>query len=190
MTQLPSLTGRNGTPVVGIVGWKKSGKTTLAVRLIRELTGRGLKLATVKHAHHKFQVDDAETDSARHRRAGAGQVAIVSPERVAMIRELGGEPEPDFGDVLAMLEPCDLIVVEGYKSAAIAKIEARRTQSFNREPLAPADPFVMAIAADHPTDGHGRPVYALDDIAGLADLIEARCLGKSAALAQGAGPGA
>ena len=66
------------TPVIGIAGWKKSGKTTLAERLIAEFTRRGLKVATVKHAHHDFQIDDAETDSARHRRAGASQVAIVS----------------------------------------------------------------------------------------------------------------
>jgi molybdopterin-guanine dinucleotide biosynthesis adapter protein len=173
-----SVTGRNGTPIVAIVGWKKSGKTTLTVRLVAELSGRGLSVATVKHAHHKFQIDDAATDSARHRRAGARQVVVVSPERVAMIKELGSEPEPDFVDVVGMLDPCDLIVVEGYKSAPVAKIEARRTQSVSRQPLAVHDPLVMAIAADHPAEGEGRPVYHLDDIAGLADLIEARVLGR------------
>ena len=72
-------------PVIGIAGWKKSGKTTLAVRLIEEFTRRGLEVATVKHAHHNFQIDDAETDSARHRRAGAAQVAVVSAKRWALI---------------------------------------------------------------------------------------------------------
>ena len=76
------------TPVIGIAGWKKSGKTTLAERLIAEFTRRGLRVATVKHAHHDFQIDDAETDSARHRRAGAAQVAVVSAKRWALIREL------------------------------------------------------------------------------------------------------
>ncbi|MDX2159412.1 MAG: molybdopterin-guanine dinucleotide biosynthesis protein B [Hyphomicrobiaceae bacterium] len=169
---MTAITGRNGTPIVAIVGWKKSGKTTLTVRLVAELTGRGLAIATVKHAHHKFQIDEADTDSARHRRAGARQVAVVSAERIAMIKELGAGPEPDFADVVAMLDPCDLIVVEGYKSAPVPKIEARRTQSFSREPLAPSDEHILAIATDHPTEAHGRPVYALDDIAGLADLIE------------------
>lgn len=166
------ITGRNGTPIVAIVGWKKSGKTTLTVRLVAELVRRGRRVATVKHAHHKFQIDDAETDSARHRRAGAHQVAVVSAERIAMIKELRSEPEPDFEEVVGMLDPCDIILVEGYKSAPVPKIEARRTQSFSHEPLAPRDPMVIAIAADHPTDDHGRPLFTLDDIAGMADLIE------------------
>ncbi len=162
----------NGRPIVAIVGWKKSGKTTLATRLIAEFTRRGLRIATIKHAHHKFQIDDAETDSARHRRAGAAQVAVVSAERLAVIKEYAGTPEPDFAVVVAMLDPCDLIIVEGYKSQAIPKIEARRTQSHTHEPLAPRDPLVIAIAADHPTEAHGRPLFTLDDIAGLADLID------------------
>lgn len=166
------ITGQAGTPIVAVVGWKKSGKTTLTTRLVAELTRRGLSVATIKHAHHKFQIDDAETDSARHRRAGAAQVAVVSAERLAVIKEYGGAPEPDFADVVAMLDPCDLIIVEGYKSQPIPKIEARRTQSHTHEPLAPRDPHVIAIAADHPTEPHGRPLFSLDDIAGLADLIE------------------
>ncbi len=168
---------RRQPPVVAIVGWKKSGKTTLTVRLVAELTQRGHRVATVKHAHHKFQIDDGAADSARHRRAGARQVVVVSPERVAMIKELAGAPEPDFPDVIAMLDPCDVVVVEGYKSATVAKIEARRRQSFSHEPLALNDPAVIAIAADHPTEAHGRPLYALDDVAGLADLIEREVMG-------------
>lgn len=179
------ISGRDGTPVIGIAGWKKSGKTTLTIRLVEEMVRRGFSVATVKHAHHKFQIDDSGADSARHRRAGASQVAVVSPERWALIRELGGAPEPDVADVLAMLDPCDLVVVEGYKSAPIAKIEARRKASFTDRPLAPDDPLVVAIAADHETEGHGRPVYALDDIGGLADLVE-RHLGLRRPAASGA----
>ena len=114
-------------PIIGIAGWKKSGKTTLAVRLIEEFTRRGLAVATIKHAHHNFQIDDAETDSARHRRAGAAQVAVVSAKRWALINELGGAPEPGLADMIARLGPCDLVIVEGYKSAAIPKIEVRRS---------------------------------------------------------------
>ena len=160
-------------PVIGIVGWKKSGKTTLTVRLVEEFTRRGLRVSTLKHAHHSFQIDDADTDSARHRRAGAGQVAIVSAERWALVTELRGAPEPDFADVVASLGPCDLVIVEGYKSAAIPKIEARRTQQRDKRPLADDDPNVIAIAADHAVEAV-RPVLSLDDIAGIADLIAAR----------------
>lgn len=168
------ITGRDGTPVIGIAGWKKSGKTTLTVRLVEEFTRRGLKVATLKHAHHSFQIDDAETDSARHRRAGAGQVAIVSSRRWALVTELANAPEPDFADVVHMLDPCDLIIVEGYKSAPIPKIEARRLASSTHEPLAAEDPTVIAIAADHDVGGTELPVFVLDDIAGIANLIAER----------------
>jgi molybdopterin-guanine dinucleotide biosynthesis adapter protein len=158
-------------PVIGVAGWKNSGKTTLVTRLITELTNRGLRVATVKHAHHDFQIDDAETDSARHRRAGAAQVAIVSPKRWAVVRELGGAPEPSLDDMIGRLEPCDLVIVEGYKAAPIPKIEARRLASALAVPLAAIDPNVIAIASDHGCDGAGRPVFALDDAAGIADFI-------------------
>jgi molybdopterin-guanine dinucleotide biosynthesis protein B len=160
------------TPVIGIAGWKKSGKTTLVARLIAELTRRGLKIATVKHAHHAFQIDDADTDSARHRRAGAGQVAIVSRNRWAMVRELEGAPEPDLADVIAWLDPCDLVIVEGYKRSPIPKIEVRRSAAVSREPLLGKSPNVIAIAADHAVDDtNGLPTFALDDVAAIADFI-------------------
>jgi molybdopterin-guanine dinucleotide biosynthesis protein B len=179
------ITGKNGTPVVGIAGWKKSGKTTLTVRLVEAFTRRGLRVATVKHAHHAFQIDDAETDSARHRRAGAGQVAIVSAKRWALVTELREADEPDLPDVIAMLDPCDLIIVEGYKTAPIPKIEARRREAHTAKPFWPADPLVFAIAADHAVDTGGAvPVFALDDVAAIADLITAKLLAGDAAPAK------
>jgi molybdopterin-guanine dinucleotide biosynthesis protein B len=163
-------------PIIGIAGWKKSGKTTLAVRLVAELTRRGYRIATVKHAHHEFQVDDGETDSARHRRAGAAETAVVGGKRWAIVHELADEPEPDFEEVISWLSPCDLIVVEGYKSAPIPKIEARRGAQLDKRPLATEDPQVIAIAADHEvadeTNPRGLPVFQLDDVARIADFIE------------------
>ena len=110
-------------PVIGIAGWKNSGKTTLAVRLVEEFTRRGDRVATVKHAHHALRLDEEGTDSARHRAAGAAQVAVVSSKRWAIMSE---GREPDFPDILARLDPCDIIIVEGYKSQPIPKIETRR----------------------------------------------------------------
>jgi len=160
-------------PIIAICGWKKSGKTTLTVRLVEEFTSRGLKVATLKHAHHSFQIDDGDTDSARHRRAGANQVAVISKNRWAMICETSDEDqqEPDFTDVVGWFEPCDLIIVEGYKSAAIPKIEARRRAAFTTTPLAPQDKMIIAIAADHEINDADLPVFSLDDIAQIADLI-------------------
>jgi len=166
-------------PLIGIAGWKNSGKTTLAVRLIAEFTARGFAVSSIKHAHHAFQIDDGETDSARHRRAGSGQVAIVSSERWALVTELRDAPEPDFAVVVAKLAPCDLVIVEGYKSHAIPKIEARRTASRERRSLAKEDPHVIAIAADHQVADEAVPVFGLDDIGGIADFIAAHLgLGK------------
>lgn len=160
-------------PVIGIAGWKKSGKTTLTVRLVEELTRRGYKVATVKHAHHDFQIDDGPTDSARHRKAGAREVAIVSARRWAIVHEIGEADEPDLEDVLSWLSPADIVVVEGYKTAPIPKIEARRREARQHTPLAHTDPFVIAIAADHPVDETRIPVFSLDDIGAIADFVVA-----------------
>jgi molybdopterin-guanine dinucleotide biosynthesis adapter protein len=165
------------SPVIGIAGWKNSGKTTLACSLVAEFTRRGLRVATVKHAHHAFTIDDGPTDSARHRRAGAAQVAVVSAARVAVIEELGDGAEPPLGEIIARLQPCDLIVVEGYKRAGIPKIEARRSAQLEKRPLAEGDPWVRAVAADHPVAESRLPVFGLDDIAGLADFIAAAVIG-------------
>ena len=160
------------TPIIGICGWKKSGKTTLTIRLVEEFTRRGCKVSTLKHAHHSFQIDDDNTDSARHRRAGAGEVAVVSAKRWAMIGELAaGQEQPDFADIIKWFSPCDLIIVEGYKSAAIPKIEARRRNARTTSPLAPDDPHIIAIAADHDTETAGRALFGLDDIVQIADFI-------------------
>jgi molybdopterin-guanine dinucleotide biosynthesis adapter protein len=159
------------TPVIGIAGWKKSGKTTLTVRLIEEFTRRGLKVASIKHAHHEFQVDDQETDSARHRRAGAGEVVVVGGKRWAMMHELKDEPEPNLDEIFTWLSPSDLVIVEGYKTANIPKIEARRSTQQDRRFLAPKDPTIIAIASDHETDHGTLPLFSLDDIGGIADFI-------------------
>jgi len=163
-------------PVIGIAGWKNSGTTTLAERLVAEFVRRGLRVSTVKHAHHSFQIDEGETDSARHRRAGASEVAIVSAHRWAIVHELRDEDEPDLAQVLSQLSPADLVIVEGYKAAAIPKIEARRSEGRKGAPLVDSDEYVIAIAADHAVAESRVPVLMLDDIAAIADHIE-RTLG-------------
>ncbi len=159
------------SPIIGVVGWKNSGKTTLVERLVAEFTRRGLRVATVKHAHHAFQIDDGDTDSARHRRAGAAQVAIVSGARWAIVEELRGQPEPRLEEVIARLRPCDLIIVEGYKRAPFPKIEIRRSGAVDKRLLAVDDLHVVAIAADHAIEDTALPVFGLDEIANIADFI-------------------
>ncbi len=157
--------------VFGIAGWKNSGKTGLAVRLVTEFTRRGYKISTIKHAHHDFDIDKVGADSFRHRQAGAHEVTIVSGTRFAIMHELRGDPEPSLQDVLDRIAPCDLVLIEGYKREPVPKIEARRLESKSREPLAPTDPHIVAIAADHVVEGPSLPVFDLDDTVAIADFI-------------------
>jgi molybdopterin-guanine dinucleotide biosynthesis protein B len=158
--------------VFGVTGWKNSGKTTLVEALVRELTGRGWQVATVKHAHHDFDIDKEGTDSFRHRQAGAKEVAIVSDRRWALMHELGEEGEPTLEDILSRLSPADLVLVEGYKRGTHRKIETRRIEAKDGSPLTATDPHIAAIAADYLVAGESIPVFRLDDISGIADFIE------------------
>ncbi|MDG3577016.1 molybdopterin-guanine dinucleotide biosynthesis protein B [Rhizobium sp. YJ-22] len=157
--------------IFGISGWKNSGKTGLAVRIVAELTRRGFQVSTIKHAHHDFDIDKVGADSYRHRQAGAHEVTIVSGTRYAIMHELRGAPEPSFEEILARLAPCDLVLIEGYKREPIPKIEARRLEASNRTPLAPSDPHIVAIAADHAVADTDLPVFDLDDTMAIADFI-------------------
>ncbi|MET3612395.1 molybdopterin-guanine dinucleotide biosynthesis protein MobB/molybdenum cofactor guanylyltransferase [Rhizobium aquaticum] len=158
--------------ILGISGWKNSGKTGLTVRLVEELTARGYRVSTIKHAHHDFDIDKVGADSFRHRQAGAHEVTIVSGTRYAIMHELRGNPEPAFEEVLSRLAPCDIVVIEGYKREPVPKIEARRLEAKSRVPLAPEDPHIVAIAADHAVEDATLPVFDLDDTQALADFAE------------------
>jgi molybdopterin-guanine dinucleotide biosynthesis adapter protein len=158
--------------VFGITGWKNSGKTTLTEKLVAELTRRGYSVSTVKHAHHSFDIDREGTDSFRHRAAGASEVAIVSGNRWALVHELSGRAEPSLGEILARLSPCDIVLVEGYKRGPHQKIETRRLGAKDTAPLAPGDPNIVAVAADHAIQDQRLPVFALDDIGRIADFVE------------------
>ncbi|MDB5552244.1 MAG: mobB [Rhizobium sp.] len=161
----------NPPKIFGIAGWKNSGKTGLAVRLVTELTARGYKVSTIKHAHHDFDIDKVGADSYRHRQAGAHEVALVSGTRYAIMHELRGATEPTLDEVLARLAPCDIVLIEGYKREPVPKIEARRLEATNRTPLAPSDPYIRAIAADHAIDDTSLPVFDLDDTIAVSDFI-------------------
>jgi len=155
--------------VYGITGWKNTGKTTLTERLVADLTARGLRVSTVKHAHHAADIDHPGRDSHRHRLAGAGQVIVASPLRWALMTELRGAPEPPLADLLARLDPCDLVLVEGYKSAPHPKIETYRKDT-GRSLLAPDNPTIRAIARDVPLE-HPLPQFDLDDIPAISGFI-------------------
>ena len=159
-------------PLFGVVGWKNSGKTTLMVGLVGELTRRGFAVSVIKHAHAKFEIDHEGRDSCKMREAGARQVALSSPKRFALMRELGDAPELSFADIVSYAGPCDLVLIEGYKREAFPKIEIRRDGAASREPLQGTFPQIVAIASDRHEDGT-LPVFGLNDIKGIADFIVA-----------------
>lgn len=156
--------------VIGFAGWSGAGKTTLLARLIPELVGRGLRVSTVKHAHHDFDVDTPGKDSWTHRQAGASEVLVASARRWALMHELREAAEPGLADLLARLGPADLVLVEGFKRAALPRIEVHRAA--NAKPaLHPDDPGIVAVAADVPFPDARIPVVSLDDVPGIAQLV-------------------
>jgi len=155
--------------IYGIVGWKNAGKTGLMERLVTEMTSRGLRVSTVKHAHHSFDVDHPGKDSHRHRIAGATEVLLASRNRFALMHELRDAPEPTLSTLLERLSPVDLVLIEGYKRDAHPKVEAHRASTGN--PLiASGDPTIRAVASDT-SMVLDRPVFDLNDTVAVTDFI-------------------
>ncbi|AOG06602.1 molybdopterin-guanine dinucleotide biosynthesis protein B [Bosea sp. RAC05] len=173
--------------VIGLAGWSGAGKTTVVTRLIPELGRRGVSVSTLKHAHHAFDLDTPGKDSHAHREAGAREVLISSERRWALMRELRDEPEAELPDLLARLSPVDLVIVEGFKRQAHAKLEIHRAAN-GKPPLHPGDPTIVAVASDTAFPDAGRPVIDIDDIQGIAALMLAQAQPLAEVLARcGAG---
>lgn len=154
----------------GVVGWKNTGKTGLMERLVTEFTKRGLRVSTLKHAHHSFDIDHPGKDSHRHRIAGATQVLLASRNRWALMHELRDEKEPTLEVLLTKLAPVDLVLIEGYKRDKHPKIEAHRGE-VGAELIALDDPSIKAIASDSNATATGRPTFDLNDTGAIADFI-------------------
>jgi molybdopterin-guanine dinucleotide biosynthesis protein B len=156
------------TRIIGLAGWSGAGKTTLMVKLLPALIGRGLSVSTLKHAHHRFDVDVPGKDSWEHRRAGAAQVMVASGVRWALMTELRSAREPTLAELVARMDPVDLIIVEGFKRDAHPKIEVHRAA--NAKPwMRPEMPGIVAVASDVPPP-YDLPRAELDDVAAIATL--------------------
>jgi len=161
--------------IIGLAGWSGSGKTTLITKLVPRLTGRGLRVSTLKHAHHGFDLDQPGKDSFMHRAAGATEVIVSSARRFAVLHELRDEPEWDLPALVGKMSPVDLILVEGFKRDAFPKIEIHRAA--NGKPLIhPEDPHIIAIAADTALPQAGVPVVDINAIDAIADIVLAKAV--------------
>lgn len=156
--------------IIGLAGWSGSGKTTLITKLIPCLLARGLRVSTLKHAHHGFDLDKPGKDSFVHRVAGATEVIISSAKRWAILHELREEPEWDMAELVAKMSPVDLVLVEGFKRDAFPKLEIHRAA--NGKPLLhPDDPHIVAVACDTKLPDVKIPVVDLNSIDAIADLL-------------------
>lgn len=164
--------------IIGLAGWSGAGKTTLLAKLIPALKARGVRVSTIKHAHHAFDVDVPGKDSWVHREAGAQEVLVASANRFALMHELRGAPEWSLPQLLSRLTPVDLVLVEGFKRSGHPKIEVHRAA--NGKPfLWPDDPDIAGIASDIPPAGGAPSWVGLDDIEPIADMV----LGAALAIA-------
>lgn len=172
--------------VIGLAGWSGSGKTSLALRLIALLRARGLRVATLKHAHHQFDVDVPGKDSYRHREAGAEQVIVASHQRIALMIE---DPLPDpadrrpLRDLLALVQNVDVVIVEGFKTEAHPKIEVYRPET-GKGRLPDSSPNIVALAspgAGLKDPDPGRLALDLDRPEDWLDAVLAACAAAGAA---------
>ncbi len=162
------------TRVFGLAGWSGSGKTTLLIELIPALIAMGLRVSTVKHAHHEFDVDQPGKDSWRHRKSGATEVMVASSVRWALMHEHRGAREPGLQELLAKMTPVDLVLVEGFKGEDISKLEVYRP-SVGKAPLYPEDPHIVALASDERLPATKLPQFSLDDVDSIARFILEQC---------------
>jgi molybdopterin-guanine dinucleotide biosynthesis adapter protein len=156
--------------ILGIVGWSGSGKTTLIIKLIPELNRRGLRVATLKHAHHNFDVDKPGKDSYEHRKAGASEVIVSSALRWAQMHEVGDGKEATLAELLQRLSPCDIVLVEGFKTDRHPKLEVFRKET-HEAPSYPEDERIVAVASDQSLSDATIRVVDLNNVETVADLV-------------------
>ena len=155
--------------ILGFAGYSGSGKTTLLEKVIPLLKQHGLRVSVIKHAHHDFDIDKPGKDTFRHRQAGAHEVMIASGHRWALMHELAKETEPSLDQLCAHLSPCDLVLVEGYKTEPIAKLEVHRAAT-GHPLLYPNDPHIIAVVTDS-KNPLPLPTLDLDRAQQVADYI-------------------
>jgi molybdopterin-guanine dinucleotide biosynthesis adapter protein len=156
--------------IIGLAGWSGSGKTTLLAKVIPSIVARGLKVSTLKHAHHAFDVDQPGKDSHTHRMAGATEVLVSSANRWALVHELRGAAELSLEALLDKLSPVDLVLVEGYKRQPHPKLEIYRA-SLGKPLMHPDDPAIIGIASDQPLPAAPIPVIDLDDVEQVTEFL-------------------
>ena len=160
--------------VFGLAGYSGSGKTTLLEALIPRLTAAGLSVSLIKHAHHRFDIDQPGKDSYRLREAGCSEVLLISGQRWVLMHELRGKPEPSLEEQIARFSECDLVLVEGFKDTPIPKLEVHRPSVGKPLIAGSGVETIVAVATDEPdvvSKLTGLPVLDINDRDAIADFI-------------------
>ena len=160
--------------IFGLAGWSGSGKTSLLARLLPELIKDGRRVSTIKHAHHKFDVDQPGKDSYVHREAGAYEVMVLSKNRWALMHENRQPTEPDLAQSLSRMTNVDLVMIEGFKTYPHPKLEVHRA-SLGKPILFGGDDHIVAVASDTDLSPLKIPVLDLADTGAIADFILRHC---------------
>jgi molybdopterin-guanine dinucleotide biosynthesis protein B len=156
-------------PIVSIIGKANSGKTTLLERLIPALMARSVRVGTIKHHVHEFDMDTPGKDTWRHKQAGAKVVALSSPTGLGIVRDT--ERDIPLSEVVSRyFDDVDLVMTEGYKTGPAPKIEVYRCAAHS-QPIANRDETWLAMVSDRPINCCGLPYFALDDTEALADFL-------------------
>lgn len=155
-------------PIIPFVGKSGSGKTTFLEKLVAALVARGRRVGVVKHDVHGFELDQPGKDTYRLRQAGAVRVAISAPRQFALLGEVDEELElPDLA--ARYLADVDIVLAEGYKRSPLKKVEVCRAARSRELLCAPEE--LLAVISDLPLQ-LPCPVFGLDDVAGVAGLLE------------------
>jgi len=164
--------------VFGLAGYSGSGKTTLLEALIPRIAAAGLSVSLIKHAHHRFDIDQPGKDSYRLREAGCSEVLLISEQRWVLMHELRGAPEPSLDEQIARFSECDLVLVEGFKYTPIPKLEVHRPSVGKPLIAGSGVETIVAVATDEPgVVGQlaglpaGLPILDLNDRDAIADFI-------------------
>jgi len=161
-------------PVVSVVGKSGSGKTTLMEKLVAELTGRGYRVATVKHHIHEVDIDVPGKDSWRHAHAGSRVAMISSPTQFAVVSKV--ERERTLPELVEAAGDVDILLTEGFRQSGDVRIEVCRAVRSEERICKAGELF--ALVTDTTAESGGVPVFGLDDATAVVDLIERTYLTK------------
>lgn len=165
-------------PRVHIVGRKNAGKTTLVCDLVRQLSERGFKVATIKHTHHHHELDTPGKDSHKHRESGAAGVGILSSQMTAaFVPVVRDEDEATrYARFNIMFNDCDIILVEGDLNTTAMKLEVWRPEVIE-PPYAETNPTISAVVSDSQLP-LGATVYPRSDLTTLLQMLST-CISES-----------